>query len=285
MGNENTKFGTREVFDVVLKDTISKKPIFYFESLKMAELGNKTSTVYARGGKGNTKLVGWTGDREIVYKCEDALITPKSLAIYAGTQAKDVMKSLVHKKMAVKVKEIPSEVTAPTGATACIELLKEEVKVTKETPLFVFKTDESGTAINEEFTAVKSDTIGKDEYKLENSKKDEVTRIFFDASVNVGDAILVDFYVARAVTEVKITSEDFPSTFIVEGFTLWRNAETGKDHEAHLTIQKAKMTADFTISAKPDGDPATFSFELEALKPLGSKDMVLFQIENEPILM
>jgi hypothetical protein len=63
------KFGVREICDVVLRakarQTIGNKtfykdePVIYFDTLKTSSLEGAATTVYAQGGRGNSRLVAW----------------------------------------------------------------------------------------------------------------------------------------------------------------------------------------------------------------------------------
>ena len=88
------KFGLREICDVVLKARAPMKigrkvfykdePVLYFDTLKTSTLEGASSTVYATGGRGNSRLVAWDGERTLTFTMEDALISPESLAILSG---------------------------------------------------------------------------------------------------------------------------------------------------------------------------------------------------------
>lgn len=290
------RFGNREVMDLVFKDLVTKKPVFYFETLKMTELGNKSATVYAKGGQGNPKLIGWTGERELTLSCEDALVSPESFGLFVGTDPKKY-KKVVHEKEALDVVPIPSGFTgAPTGATYMVELGRgtHGYVVDATHPMFVFKSELDGTTLTTELTmTATTGAVSAGVYDIVNyvpavsgasPTPSTPARIFLSSTdVTDGDVVVVDYYFGKDITELKITSKDFPKTFLVEGFTLWRSEATGKDHIARVTIPKAKLTADFTLSMKPDSDPSTFKFDLEGLKPLRGKDMLIMEIDDEPI--
>ena len=65
------KFGIREICDVVLRAKATMKlgtrtfyknePVLYFDTLKTSSLEGASTTVYATGGRGNTRLVAWEG--------------------------------------------------------------------------------------------------------------------------------------------------------------------------------------------------------------------------------
>ena len=66
------KFGVREICDVVFKAksdvTIGKtkfkagQPVLYIDSAKTSTMEGAATTVYATGGKGNTRLIAWEGE-------------------------------------------------------------------------------------------------------------------------------------------------------------------------------------------------------------------------------
>ena len=88
------KFGVREICNVVLKakgvqHVGSKKfykdePVLYFDSLKTSTMEGAATTVYAQGGRGNSRLIAWEGERTVTFTMEDALISPEGLAILTG---------------------------------------------------------------------------------------------------------------------------------------------------------------------------------------------------------
>jgi hypothetical protein len=80
------KFGVREICDVVLKAKATQKigskvfyngePVIYFDTLKTSSMEGAATTVYAQGGRGNSRLVAWEGERTVTFTMEDALISP-----------------------------------------------------------------------------------------------------------------------------------------------------------------------------------------------------------------
>ena len=88
------KFGVREICDVVLKaKTVQKignkifyagEPVIYFDTLKTSSMEGAATTVYAQGGRGNSRLVAWEGERTVTFTMEDALISPEGFMILSG---------------------------------------------------------------------------------------------------------------------------------------------------------------------------------------------------------
>ena len=88
------KFGVREICDVVLKAKAAQKvgnklfyknePVIYFDTLKTSTMEGAATTVYAQGGRGNSRLMAWEGERTITFTMEDALISPAGFMILSG---------------------------------------------------------------------------------------------------------------------------------------------------------------------------------------------------------
>ena len=88
------KFGVREICDVVLKAKAAQKignkifyagePVIYFDTLKTSSLEGQATTVYAQGGRGNSRLIAWEGERQLTFTMEDALISPEGFMILSG---------------------------------------------------------------------------------------------------------------------------------------------------------------------------------------------------------
>ena len=103
------RFGVREICDVVLRAKAIQKignkvfykdePVLYFDSLKTSSLEGAATTVYAQGGRGNSRLIAWEGERTVTFTMEDALISPAGFSILSGAgliSADDNHKIKVH---------------------------------------------------------------------------------------------------------------------------------------------------------------------------------------------
>ena len=88
------KFGVREICDVVFKATKSGhigkykydvgQPILYIDSAKTSAIEGAATTVYATGGRGNSRLIAWEGEKTLTFTVEDALLSEKSFAMLSG---------------------------------------------------------------------------------------------------------------------------------------------------------------------------------------------------------
>lgn len=109
------RFGIREICDVVFKPLTSVdignqhfdayQPVLYIDTAKTSSLEGAATTVYAQGGKGNPRLVGWDGEKTLTFTLEDALLSPISFSMLSGagvvkgrkkTDGLDAQKIFVH---------------------------------------------------------------------------------------------------------------------------------------------------------------------------------------------
>ena len=88
------KFGVREIANVVFRAKSNVKiggtefqigqPVLYIDSAKTSTLEGAATTVYAQGGRGNTRLISWEGEKTLTFTVEDALLSPMGLSILSG---------------------------------------------------------------------------------------------------------------------------------------------------------------------------------------------------------
>jgi hypothetical protein len=84
------RFGIREVCDMHFTKLSGKGPAsFVIESAKTSTLESASTTVYAQGGKGNSRLMAWEGEKTLTFTVEDALITMESFAALTGADVSD----------------------------------------------------------------------------------------------------------------------------------------------------------------------------------------------------
>ena len=83
------KFGIREVCDVTFTKLSGVGPgSFTVDTAKMSTLEGASTTVYAQGGKGNSRHMAWEGEKTITFTLEDALITLDAFHALTGADKK-----------------------------------------------------------------------------------------------------------------------------------------------------------------------------------------------------
>lgn len=272
------KFGVREICDVVFRAkstmTVGNKkffkhePVIYFDSLKTSTLEGTVTTVYAQGGKGNARLVGWDGEKTVTFTMEDALISPLGMQILAGAgllQGSESEKIKVHTTYqgAFEYKSADNTVTmkvpgkpyqGATGDTAhYIYIMPINDKGEIMTEPYCIDIEVGSTATQEN---------GKDYYTvtLKNTNSKNNLTAFATA-----ESVLVDYYVEHgaSATQINITPNSLGGNFYVEASTLFRNQD-GVDMPAEFIIPNAKVQSNFTFTMASSGDPSTFTFTMDA---------------------
>lgn len=275
------KFGVREIANVVFRaknrQAIGSKifqkgqPVFYLDSAKTSSMEGGATTVYATGGRGNTRLVTWEGERTLTFTVEDALLSPISFGmlsgagIVKGTNAQQLVhfhqytKATVDEDGRINLEEVVGETEkiCPTAPLYVLEL-DEDGEITGEI-LFKFKVGqqditEQGTVIlhKNRFLAFEAYTSGSQSITSDSVKNKNV---------------MVDYYVLKpstTVTELSIDAKHFGGYFYVEADTLFRTKD-GKDLPANLTFPNVKIQSNFTFSMSSSGDPSTFTFTMDAM--------------------
>ena len=274
------KFGSREVANVVFraknKMTLGSRtfykdePVLYFDSLKTSGLEGASTSVYAQGGWGNPRLIGWDGDKTLTLTMEDALISPEGLAILTSA---NMLESSSTKKIYV---HMTSQVKAVVGVDRKVNITLPKVNgkpvdicwnkargkatgsgtgyvINAEADIFCMKVDENGDIIGDICVPndVKKDT-------------DVVINCDVNDGIKDGDIVLVDYYVEKQDGyQFEITADTFSGNFYIEGETLYRRESDGMDMPAEFIIPNGKVQSNFNIAMSNSGDPSTFTFTVD----------------------
>lgn len=78
---------------------------------------------------------------------------------------------------------------------------------------------------------------------------------------------------------LKIDADDFPGTYKIVGDTYARNRDTGEDEYFQFIIERAKMSAEQTLTLEAEGDPTTFNLNLTVLRPSSGHMIQLVQYD------
>lgn len=254
------KFGVREICDVVFKAKAKTKigntefqkgqPVLYIDTAKTSTIEGAATTVYATGGKGNTRLLAWEGEKTLTFTVEDALLSPIGFSILsgAGLFKDDTKKVHVHKTARAYV---DSDGNIDLESALVNDEEKGIVeKIDGTAPVFVAEVESDGSITGKMITGL---SIAEDGLSLTGSATTE-TYVF------------VDFYVEKEsarVNEIQIDAGTFGGYYYVEASTLFRNSD-GVDMPAEITLPKVKIQSNFTFSMASTGDPSTFSFVMDA---------------------
>ena len=240
------KFGVREICDVVFKanqngflgsmEVKKGQPVLYIDSAKTSTIEGAATTVYATGGKGNSRLIAWEGEKTLTFTVEDALLSPIGFAILSGAGLYDIKElgktAMVH---CTSIAVIETDKTVSVDGT-----------VSASAPVFVMGYKDGS------ITGMLKATVEGGKITVSDG--------------TAGDQVFVDFYEEKteAVTELDIDAENFAGYYYVEASTLFRRESDGKDLPAEIVFPRVKIQSNFTFTMASSGDPSTFTFTMDA---------------------
>ena len=292
------KFGVREICDVVLKAKAATKignkvfyknePVIYFDSLKTSSMEGAATTVYAQGGRGNSRLVAWEGERTVTFTMEDALISPEGFMILSGA---GLIEASAAKPIYQHVIEtVGSEDIIVNGNVVNILVDKAPFlpsdKKDNYAYVMIMKGDE---VISEPIIPVHNQVKGDAGYALATPEQDGKYVITVEAThdcynetredgedsyevrdelleaLKVADAVLVDYYTPKmeGARQIEITPDKFGGNYYLEASTLFRDTN-GVDMPAEFIVPNCKIQSNFTFTMASSGDPSTFTFTMDA---------------------
>lgn len=301
------RFGVREICNVVLKAKAAQKvgnrvfyknePVCYFDSLKTSSLEGAATTVYATGGRGNTRLVAWEGERTVTFTMEDALISPESFMILSGA---GLIEASANQPIYQHVYETTDNFVIITGDNqtdfaGIDEIAEGDVVVFVENEPYLPKDQKdnfayimitnNGEPISEPYIPVHGleskladngkyfmvlKKVASDDYWdtgdtwTEGEESHTYTATDIDKIIP-SSVLLVDYYTKKEgnARQIEITADKFGGNYYLEASTLFRDTN-GVDMPAEFIIPNCKIQSNFTFSMASTGDPSTFTFTMDA---------------------
>lgn len=180
-------------------------PVLFLDTLKVSTIEQTASTADATGGKGNAKLVSWDYGKDITVTLEDALFSPKSMAMMFG------------------------------GSKAAVDTTVPTAGVTKTINYIATSTDALSSKVyrqNDGSYAVTSDGTDKTgvavKWFLENASSS--TSVLGTSAPVVGQRFIGQFQVTpSSCRTIEIDAAHFPGTYRFVGETYARNEANGED--------------------------------------------------------
>lgn len=257
----NTKFGSKEVMDVILYDMSNLKPVIFFDTLKTSSIEVTAEKVYARGGKGNSKLITWELNKEAKLTIEDALLSPKSLELISGVAtvkgAQTVYMRQATEYDTTGASPLDKGEFFPLTASSTGEIQLAYAPKETATSILVYEaSDDCGTPI-----AMTSATLTGKVLKVPaTASKKVIVYYTFDSS--------------SSTETYTIDATHFSGTYKLVGNTVVRNRDTGKDEPFQVVIPNLKWSSNLTLDFSAEGDPTPTSFECEIMKASGSATLI-----------
>lgn len=255
----NAKFGAKEVMDVVLYDMETDKPIIQFDSLKTSSISVTSEKVYARGGKGNPKLITWEINKEATLTIEDALISPKSLELISGIARKVGVQTIRMRQVTEyedgenKGRMYPLKADSEGKITLAFKPKTTADKIL----VYPYESDCEDDALIDMTDATLAENV-----LTVAAAKDQRVVVYYDyESEETAETYVID-------------AEHFSGTYKLVGDTVLRNQQTGKDEAFQITIPNLKFTSNLELGFAADGDPSTTTFECEVMRDAGTGTMI-----------
>lgn len=284
-------------------------PCFRIDTAKTSSLEQATTTVYATGGRGNTRLLSWEGEKTVTFTLEDALISPMGLGVLTGAglvkgtaaKPKHVHVALTKKftrndtkaESAISVKDINDALGLnETSYKICLDEYTPIYGSNINGTDFIFGVDSENTAegdvrvyiggdgvsiANNIATITTPSTTGSPKLVIQKcSSVSGSTRTWGGNTADyAGKTYDIDFYVVidtSEVQEIEIKPDSFGGYFYLEAQTLFRREDNGKDMATEIIMPKVKVQSGFTFSMASSGDPSTFTFTMDVLPGYTSFD-------------
>jgi len=271
------KFGVRECANIVFRAkqnvTIGSQtfkvgqPVLYIDTATTSSMEQASTTSYAQGGRGNTRLIAWEGDKTLTFTFTDALLSPIGFHVLSGaglfkkgdgnqgTETDD----MVHFHMTTYAS---SDSTGLINLADAISEFGAKAKVCAEdAPLFVLGIDDDGSLTGEVIEGASVVAEG------DNAGKAVQLDVTGNKAGNKNKNFMIDYYIdlpGAEVWEADITPDTFAGYYYVEADTLFRRQSDGKDMPANLTFPNVKIQSNFTITMAGTGDPSSFDFTMDA---------------------
>lgn len=268
------RFGVREICNVVFRAksrmTLGNRtfyrnePVIYFDTLRTTTLEGASTTVYAQGGRGYTRLIAWEGERTLTFTMEDALLTPESFSILSGAGLIDASANTpmyVHTTSQIEV-EADNTIVLPDLACWNKEITSSagEDYVNSSADIFVMVLDDNGEVDAEPCVPVSVT------HNSPVAGESTITCYSHKGTLPKDSVVLVDYYVLRTAgaQQIEITPDSFSGNFYIEASTLFRRESDGVDMPAEFIIPNGKVQSSFTFTMAATGDPSTFTFTVDA---------------------
>lgn len=247
------------------------------------------TTVYAQGGRGNSRLIAWEGERTVTFTMEDALISPEGFMILSGaglidaTKEKPVYQHVTETidagevvkndgGLIIKLQEMPYIPDNKGQDYAYVMLMKDgEIVSEPYIPEHIAPGVDGAVTIEAEDDGTYAITVKKEHPNYNHLEEVEYDEEEHPANYSVVgdfpafDAVLVDYYVARTgeAVQIDITPDKFGGNYYLEASTLFRD-QNGVDMPAEFIIPNCKIQSNFTFTMASTGDPSTFTFTMDA---------------------
>lgn len=256
-------WAVREVALATFYDIATGKALFHLQNLKTSGIENSAETVYARGGRGNAKIVGFSSNREARISLEDATFTNDALAMMTGNNLITSSKEIYRRDVLIVSNDSATLTKTPVG-----DLIG----------LYELNSDGSNGT---ELTLDDDATLTTGEYQITDKN---IT--LFSGDYPDGTKLVAYYKVATDASSetITISSDKFAGSFKLVLDCLIRDAVTKQDYAAQIIVHNCKMEDNWSITMAAEGDPSVFTMPIEVLKPADGTEMYTITIYDDSLI-
>ena len=175
------------------------------------------TTVYATGGRGNTRLIAWEGQKTLTFTVEDALLSPISFSMLSGA---GVIKGAANSTKKIHFHQTTNAVISG-GKINLSDALESTETICGTAPIYVMSLDGYGD--------LTGSTVGGNNWSVSTEPSaagaTDTGKILINSDSSLTGTVMVDYYVLKnegTVSELQIDAENFGGYYYVEADTLFR---------------------------------------------------------------
>lgn len=255
------KWAIREVAIAHFFDIATGELKVKLDSLKQNGLENTSETVYSQGGRGNTKIVGFSSNKAARFTLQDALFTNEMIAMLTGNEPVTGASPI-----------IKEELLTVSGNAATLSC----------TPRFAGKL-QSVQVLDADggqgrTLSYASSTPGTGQYSVSGK-----TVTFGSDTVADGERvhIYVETMTGADASKLVSSADKFAGSYKLVLDCLVRDVATEQDFAAQIVVHKAKLEDNWNLTMSPTGDPSVLDIPMEALRSGDSNELYTMTIYDE----
>jgi len=256
------RYAIREVAEATICSlTTPYNALATMRTLKTAGVETKSTMVYARGGRSNTKIIGFSGDKESSITLQDAIVDNTIISMLTGN--------------AITIGVTPVDQIYEATCTASAHTLTIPNKVKSITSVYLLDTD---GITNKTLLAADATAAAGTKYSISGQVVTTaetgtvVVRVYYKSDTD-----------ATAKT-LKLTSDKYAGSYRLVLDCLVRDEFTKTDFAAQLIVFNAQLEDSWKLEFKPDGDPQVLDLKFEVLKNPSTVDMWQLIIYDETLI-
>lgn len=257
-------WAVREVALATFYDLETNKARVQLSNLKTSGLENTAETIYSLGGRGNAKIVGFSGNRGGRVTLQDAVFTNEVIAMMTGNDIQTGAKSIFHR-----------EILKVENDKATLKYVPDHAE---QGLISVYKIHPDGTHdVEIEYDKI----LSANKYSLNGKELNFNVGEFTDGTELVAYYRTATDSTAKTIT---VSSDKFARTYKVVLDCLVRNVVDEKDYAAQIVINKAKMEDNWSITMAATGDPSAFDIPMEIIKPVNGTELYTMTVYDESLI-